>query len=115
MAHNRVLHVQRGFRMSLAYAKQVMRDHCSIAWVVEGETIRDTTDEERMALRAAQAQQARLHELTVGMLGPHDLYSVRFEPPKTTKYRAPREAYEAMEAPLGVRVCRWPRDFPLAA
>lgn len=62
MAHTRVLHIERGFRMSKNYAEQVMRDHCSIAWVVKGETIRDTTNEERIALRAEQAQKAKLQE-----------------------------------------------------
>jgi hypothetical protein len=111
MASNtRVLHVQRGFRMSKSYAEQVMRDHCTITWDIPGKTIRDTTDEERIALRAAQAQEARLSEFAEEILGPHDLRNLRFEQPKTTKYTYPREAYEAMEAPLGVRVCRWPRQ-----
>lgn len=108
-SHKSVLHMQRGFRMSKTYAEQVMRDHCSITWVVVGETIRDTTDEERLALRAEQAEQVRLRESREGMLGPHDLPNLRFERPKTTNYHAPREAYEEMEAPLAVRVCRWPR------
>jgi hypothetical protein len=109
MAHIRVLHVQRGFRMSKSYAEQVMRDHCTITWDIQGKTIRDTTDEERIALRAQQAQQVRLRGLTEGILGPHDLPNLRFERPKTTNYRTPRESYEEMESPLGVRVCRWPR------
>jgi hypothetical protein len=115
MASNtRVLHVQRGFRMSKSYAEQVMRDHCSITWVIPGESIRDTTDGERMALREQQIQQVRMRELTEGILGPHDLQNLRFERPKTTNYCYPREAYEAMESPLGVRVCRWPRAMQAA-
>lgn len=111
MASNkRVLHTQRGFYMSLAYAVQVMRDHCTITWEIPGQTIRDTTDEERIVLRAEQAQQFRLSEFAEGILGPHDLQNLRFERPKTTSYCYPREAYEAMESPLGVRVCRWPRQ-----
>lgn len=62
MARKRVLHIQRGFHMSLTYAQQVMREHCSIAWVVEGETIRDTTNEERIELRAQQAQRESLQQ-----------------------------------------------------
>lgn len=110
----RVLHTQRGFYMSYTYAEQVMRDHCTITWDTPGQTIRDTTDDERYALRAAQANQVRLHGLTEGILGPHDLRNVRFERPKTTKYIYPREEYEAMESPLGVRVCRWPRVMQAA-
>lgn len=109
MAHKRVLHVQRGFRMSKSYAEQVMRDHCSITWVIEGETIRDTTYEERMALRAEQAQREWMHSLTEGILEHYELSNARFVPPKTTKYRVPHQAYEEMESPLAVRFCRWPR------
>ena len=61
-SHKSVVHVQRGFRMSKNYAEQVMRDHCSITWVVKGETIRDTTDEERIALRAEQAEKIKREE-----------------------------------------------------
>jgi hypothetical protein len=107
----RVQHIERGFHMSKSYAEQVMRDHCTITWVVKGETIRDTTNEERMALRAEQANQARLSEAKAGILGRNDLPNLRFERPKTTNYCYPREAYEELEAPLGVRVCRWPRRF----
>lgn len=109
MAHTRVLHEQRGFRMSKNYAEQVMREHCTITWVIPGVTVRDTTNEERIELRAEQAKQERLSEFSEGILGHHDLRNLRFERPKTTNYRHPREAYEAMESPLGVRVCRWPR------
>jgi hypothetical protein len=48
--------------MSRTYAEQVMRDHCTIAWVTKGETIRDTTDEERFALRAEQVRKDKLRE-----------------------------------------------------
>jgi len=48
--------------MDRAYAEQVMREHCSIAWVVKGESIRDTTDEERYQLRAEQAKQGGVPE-----------------------------------------------------
>lgn len=61
-SNSRVLHTQRGFRMSKTYAEQVMRDHCSITWVIKGETIRDTTDEERLSLRAEQAQRMKREE-----------------------------------------------------
>lgn len=110
-SHKSVVHVQRGFRMSKSYAEQVMRDHCTITWISRDElTIRDTTDEERLALRAQQAQQTRLHDLTQGILSPQqEVHGLMFERPKSTKYKAPRRAYEEMEAPLCVRVCRWPR------
>lgn len=115
MAHNRVLHVQRGFRMSLAYAKQVMRDHCSITWVVEGETIRDTSNEERLAMRAEQENRIRVQEMRQEILESSEIHGLRFARPKTTKYRAPHEAYVALEAPLTLRVCRWPRKLAQAA
>lgn len=60
MAHTRVLHVERGFHMSRTYAEQVMREHCTITWDTPGQTVRDTTDEERIALRAEQVHQERL-------------------------------------------------------
>lgn len=108
-SHTSVLHVQRGFRMSKSYAEQIMRDHCTITWEIPGHTIRDTTEEERLAMRAEQAQQVRLREARAGILGRNELPNLHFEPPVSTRYRAPREAYEEMEEPLGVRVCRWPR------
>lgn len=111
-SHKSVLHVQRGFRMSKSYAEQVMRDHCTIVWLDrENMTVRDTTDEERVALRAEHEREHRLREAKEGVLGRNDLPNLRFEPPKTTNYRAPREAYEEMESPLGVRFCRWPRKL----
>jgi hypothetical protein len=58
-SQKRVLHIQRGFHMSFTYASQVMRDHCTITWDTPGQTIRDTTDEERIHLREEQAQQAK--------------------------------------------------------
>lgn len=110
MAHTRVLHLQRGFRMSKSYAEQVMRDHCTITWVSKEDlTIRDTTIDERLAMREEQTRQSRLCEAREGILGRNDLPNLRFEPPKNTNYRAPHEAYEDMEAPLAFRYCRWPR------
>jgi hypothetical protein len=61
--------------MSKSYAEQVMRDHCTITWVVKGETIRDTTDAERLALRAEQAQKAKLRE----PLAYSELFGLRYE------------------------------------
>ncbi|WP_348269734.1 hypothetical protein P8936_16425 [Edaphobacter paludis] len=78
MAHTRVLHVQRGFRMSKVYAEQVMRDHCTITWLNRDElTVRDTTDEERIALRAEQEQRTRLLE----PLAFAEIHGIKFEPP----------------------------------
>lgn len=112
MAHKRVLHVQRGFHLSESYAKQVMRDHCSITWVVKGETIRDTTDEERIAMMAQQAQMAKRQE----PLEQVEISGIKFERPKTTNYRPPsREAYEELEDPLCFNICRWPRRSLLKA
>jgi hypothetical protein len=76
MAHTRVLHVERCFHMSKRFAEQVMRDQCTITWVVQGETIRDTTNEERMALRAEQAQKDKLRE----PLAYSELFGLRYEP-----------------------------------
>jgi len=97
--------------MSRAYAEQVMREHCTITWDKEGETIRDTTDEERIAMRAAQLEKTRKDESGPPILGmPQDLPNTKFIRPKTTKYRAPRAAYEDMVTPiLGVQKCKWPR------
>jgi hypothetical protein len=73
-----VLHVQRGFRMSKSYAEQVMRDHCTITWIDRDQlTIRDTTDEERIALRAEQAQKASLRE----PMPYAEIHGLKFEPP----------------------------------
>lgn len=75
-SHKRVLHTQRGFYMSVTYALQVMRDHCTITWDIPGQTIRDTTDEERIALRAEQAQQAKRLE----PLAHAELPGIKYEP-----------------------------------
>lgn len=101
----RVMHVERGWHMSKSYAEQVMRDHCTITWEIPGQTIRDTTDEERIELRAEQAQKAKRME----PLALAEIHGLKFERPKTTKYRAPHEAYDDIEEPSVVRVCRWPR------
>jgi hypothetical protein len=72
-----VLHVQRGFRMSKVYAEQVMRDHCTITWLNRDElTVRDTTDEERIALRAEQEHRIRLLE----PLAFAEIHGIKFEP-----------------------------------
>lgn len=76
-SHKSVVHVDRGFRMDKTYAEQVMRDHCSITWVTQGETIRDTTNEERITLRAEQAEQNRLRE----PMAYAEIHGLRFEPP----------------------------------
>jgi hypothetical protein len=75
-SQKRVLHIQRGFHMSATYALQVMRDHCTITWDIPGQTIRDTTDEERIALRAEQAQQAKRLE----PLAHAELPGIKYEP-----------------------------------
>lgn len=109
-SHKSVVHSERGFRMSRTYAEQVMREHCSITWVVKGQTIRDTTDDERIELRAAQMQERRMREIADEIVGmPNDLSGMKFVPPKTTRYRTPYAAYVAMPSPLALRVCRWPR------
>ena len=77
-SHKSVVHVQRGFRMSKSYAEQVMRDHCTITWLNRDElTIRDTTDEERLALRAEQAKKDSLSE----PLPLAEIHGIKFEPP----------------------------------
>lgn len=90
MAHTRVLHMERGFHMSRTYAEQVMRDHCTIAWAIPGQSIRDTTDEERIALRAEQAQQAkRLEPLPYA-----EIPGLQFKGPIPCDYRLIRQAHE---------------------
>ena len=76
-SHKRVLHLQRGWHMSRSYAEQVMHEHCSLAWVVEGESVRDTTDEERITLRAEQAQRVK----AMAPLTYAELPGLTFEPP----------------------------------
>lgn len=95
--------------MSRAYAEQVMRDHCTITWDDQG-GIRDTTDEERDQMRAAQAKKAH----TLEPLAAVELTNVKFVAPKTTRYRAPREAYDSVDTlPLVgfLNKCRWPRKM----
>jgi hypothetical protein len=75
-SQKRVLHTQRGFHMSFTYAEQVMRDHCTITWDIPGHTIRDTTEEERITLRAAQAQK----EKSSGPLAFAELHGIKYEP-----------------------------------
>jgi hypothetical protein len=77
MASKRVRHTERGFSMDKTFAEQVMRDHCSITWVVEGETIRDTSEEERLLLRAEQAQRQKLE----GPLPYAEIPGLTFQPP----------------------------------
>lgn len=98
--------------MTRAYAEQVMRDHCSITWVVKGETFRDTIDEERITLRAEQDQKVYI----TAPLAPEELPGLRFAKPLSTKYRAPREVYIQTSEPVCVNRCQWPnRHFPAAA
>ena len=88
-SHKSVMHMQRGFRMSKTYAEQVMRDHCTIVWVVKGETIRDTTDEERLALRAEQARETKLREPLVNS----EIPGLKFEGPQNPRYDLIRAAH----------------------
>jgi hypothetical protein len=77
-SHKSVMHVQRGFRMSKSYAEQVMRDHCTITWVSKEDlTIRDTTLEERLAMREEQTKLEKLQE----PLEFAEIHGLRFEPP----------------------------------
>jgi hypothetical protein len=103
------MHLQRGFRMSASYAEQVMRDHGTITWVVRGESIRDTTEAERFEMMAARSRETRASEAKEGILSRAEFPGLHFEPPKNTRYSAPRKEYEEIESPLCVRVCRWPR------
>lgn len=90
MARTQVLHIQRGFKMSVTYALQVMREHCSITWEIPGQTIRDTTDEERIALRAEQAQQQkRLEPLPYA-----EIPGLEFKGPIPNDYRLIRQAHQ---------------------
>lgn len=94
-SHKSVVHVQRGFRMSKSYAEQVMRDHCTITWLNRDElTIRDTTDEERIALRAQQAQRASLGE----PLEFAEIHGLKFVPPVSSVSAARRSNKLVWEA-----------------
>lgn len=101
-SHKSVVHTQRGFRMSKNYAEQVMRDHCSITWVVKGETIRDTTDEERIALRAEQAQQVKRME----PLAPAEIHGLTFQAPLSGKSATEWEKRWISEAQDFAERCR---------
>jgi len=67
--------------MSKTYAEQVMRDHCSITWVIPNKTIRDTTNEERIALRAKQAERVKRLE----PLAASEIHGLKFIPPASGK------------------------------
>lgn len=114
MARTQVLHVDRGFKMSVSYAKQVMRDHCTITWVVEGETIRDTTNVERIEMIAKQSEITRKRELLEEIHTSAEVHGLRFKGPRTATH-VPRSVYVACPSPLFLRVCRWPRREYLKA
>jgi hypothetical protein len=71
-----------------------MRDHCTITWDIPGETIRDTTDEERIALRAEQAQQEKRREPLVYS----EIPGLIFEGPLPPRYDLIRAAHEFIRA-----------------
>lgn len=104
-SHKSVMHVQRGFRMSHAYAKQVMREHCTITWGDAPGTIRDTTDEERAVMRGNQMRQASAEAPLPRVEGA----GLKFSAPKGTRYVAPRAAYDDQEWTILGHRCRWPR------
>lgn len=106
-SHARVLNVTNGCRIKRSQALGRI-EHCISVWVEEGFAIRDLSLPERIQARAKQAQMAKLSQEVLGCSG--EIGGCWFVPPASTTYRAPREAYEEMTAPLGVRVCRWPRQ-----
>lgn len=94
-SHKSVVHVQRGFRMSKNYAEQVMRDHCTITWLNKDElTVRDTTDEERIAMRAEQERKSALRE----PLEFAEIHGRRFDPPPSGVAATRREGKLVWEA-----------------
>lgn len=102
--NSRVFHV-RGFTSKLGSALKSIKDGNSV-WVVEGELYRDATLEE---MHEAMTRQASERVRALEILGRNDIPGLTFERPKTTNYQQPWAAYEEMEAPMGVRYCRWPR------
>jgi hypothetical protein len=76
--------------MSYTYAQQVMRDHCTITWDIPGQTIRDTTDEERFALRAQQAQ----HQKRMEPLAYAEIPGLKFDGPLRMRPDLVRAAHE---------------------
>lgn len=104
--NSRVLNVSRGFTLKYKQALRAI-ENCAAAWVDPGQSIRDVSLAESIAMRNKQAQMAKLSQ---EVLGSGEIGGCWFVPPASTAYRAPREAYEEMTAPMGVRVCRWPRQ-----
>jgi hypothetical protein len=81
-------------------------ENCAAVWCEGGTTIRNATVQEAIQLRNEQAAH---RDLGQQVLGRNDIHGLTFERPKTTNYQQPWAAYEEMEAPMGVRYCRWPR------
>jgi hypothetical protein len=104
---SRIVNLTNGHRYKFNQAKRLVEQQCACAWVQYGVTVRELTVDEMVKARSEQAKQIQLSQ---EVLGRNDLHSVRFEQPKTTTYQQPWHAYEEMEAPMGVRYCRWPRS-----
>lgn len=81
-------------------------ENCASKWINDGQ-IKDLTLPESIK---ARAEQTAIRELSQEVLGSNEIPGLKFVPPSTTRYEPPREAYEEMQMPLGVRVCRWPRQ-----
>jgi hypothetical protein len=103
---SRVVNITNGHRYKFNQAKRLVEDQCVCVWVDLGVSVRELDVDEMVK---ARSKQTRLRELTQTILGSNESPGLRFERPKTTNFRFPREAYEEMDSPLGVRYCRWPR------
>lgn len=101
----RATHTVRGFSLKFKQVQRAIEQNCSFVWVDYGRTFRDATPVEAIEMRNKHAAARKLSQ---EVLVSSELPGLRFVLAGTT-YQQPREAYEEMEAPLGVRKCMWPR------
>jgi len=107
----RVRNPQTGCKLKLQKAKR-MHEQCMIKLDMQTMTYRNCSLAEMIHGRAEIAKQQELQQTILGMTA--EIPGLRFIN-ANTEYCAPREAYEEMESPLGLRTCRWPRLNPAEA
>lgn len=96
--------------MRLGQVRKRIAESCCFVWVVPGETFRDATYAEAAKMRKEFATN---RDIAQEVLGAPEVPGVRFLPPSTTNYEFPREAYEEIDSPCGVRTCLWPSKSPV--
>ena len=109
----RVVNVSNGHRYKFNQAKRLVEDQCVLKWEIYGVSVRELTLGEMVQARSEQARKRQLELEVLGLDKDsgelRELHGIRFVAPPTTTYQQPWAAYEEMEAPMGVRYCRWPR------